>query len=257
MSLGTIPTNLTVSFTPQVETNQITSPSLFTVIVTNSSGPVVGVRVDFQISGSNTLYGFAFTDENGHAMFAYSALKLGTDVLHASVGNGSAVGTNFWVTTSFQLQGIAADDGLPGGVTNVTWSQLSGPATVSFSNSHVTNPIVQVPKAGAYAFRLTANDSVLTNHDDTTVTVQYNGASLTTNSTITLSAVAFPRVGEETIAQVDFYTNGVFFATSPSSASPYTFNWVSPPAGTYVLTAVDTLQFDDTTVSTPITFTVH
>src|SRR5438034_3835017 len=47
------------------------------------------------------------------------------------------------------LTGAASDDGLPG-VLTTTWSQVSGPGTVSFSNVSALNSTATFPASGAY-----------------------------------------------------------------------------------------------------------
>src|SRR5439155_11735664 len=68
------------------------------------------------------------------------------------------------------LTGAASDDGLPG-VLTTTWSQVSGPGTVSFSNVSALNSTATFPASGAYVLRLTASDGALAVNDDVAVTV--------------------------------------------------------------------------------------
>ncbi|MGB9122881.1 MAG: Ig-like domain-containing protein, partial [Candidatus Angelobacter sp.] len=70
------------------------------------------------------------------------------------------------------LNGYAADDGLPTGSTLlVSWSEISGPASVSFSNpsSVVTQATFSV--AGVYVLQLSASDSQLQTTAQVTITV--------------------------------------------------------------------------------------
>ncbi|HEX3153308.1 MAG TPA: Ig-like domain-containing protein, partial [Candidatus Angelobacter sp.] len=70
------------------------------------------------------------------------------------------------------LSGYAADDGLPAGSSlQVTWSEISGPASVSFSNpsSVVTQGTFSV--AGVYVLQLSASDSQLQTTAQVTITV--------------------------------------------------------------------------------------
>ena len=71
-----------------------------------------------------------------------------------------------------QLNGSASDDGLPSGSSlSVTWSQVSGPAAVSFSSSSSPSTQVAFSQAGSYTLRLTASDGTLTSTDDVIVTI--------------------------------------------------------------------------------------
>jgi poly(3-hydroxybutyrate) depolymerase len=71
------------------------------------------------------------------------------------------------------LSGTVSDDGLaPGNPTpTVAWTKVSGPGTASFSPSNAVNTTVTFSTNGTYVLRLTANDGVLSQSDDVTVTV--------------------------------------------------------------------------------------
>jgi fibro-slime domain-containing protein/RHS repeat-associated protein len=93
------------------------------------------------------------------------------------------------------LQGSFTDDGLPAGVTPVvSWSLVSGPGTVVFSDPNSPVTTASFSKGGTYVLRLTANDSALIGQDDVTVTViQLNQAPIVSagaDQTITLPSTA-------------------------------------------------------------------
>src|SRR2546425_707978 len=71
------------------------------------------------------------------------------------------------------LTGAAIDDGQPNppGALTTTWSQVSGPGTVSFSNASALNSTATFSASGAYVLRLTASDGALAASDDVAVTV--------------------------------------------------------------------------------------
>lgn len=71
------------------------------------------------------------------------------------------------------LDGTLSDDGLPNppGAVTTTWSQVSGPGTVTFANASAVDTTASFSAAGSYVLRLTANDSLLSASDDVTVTV--------------------------------------------------------------------------------------
>jgi glucose/arabinose dehydrogenase len=75
--------------------------------------------------------------------------------------------------SSALLTGSATDDGLPTPPAALTysWSQVSGPAGVVFATPDAPNTNATFPGVGVYGLRLTANDSVLSDSDDVTVTV--------------------------------------------------------------------------------------
>jgi hypothetical protein len=71
------------------------------------------------------------------------------------------------------LNGTVSDDGLPDppGTVTTTWSQISGPGTVTFGNASVVDTTASFSVEGVYTLRLTANDSDLSASDDIIVTV--------------------------------------------------------------------------------------
>lgn len=78
---------------------------------------------------------------------------------------------------SASLDATATDDGLPNppGVMTLTWSQLSGPGTVVFSNPSSVSTQASFSVAGSYVLRLTAFDGALSGQSDVTVVVQAGG----------------------------------------------------------------------------------
>ena len=71
------------------------------------------------------------------------------------------------------LDGTVTDDGLPNppGTLTTTWSQVSGPGTVTFGNADAVDTTASFSATGSYVLRLTANDSQLQASDDVTITV--------------------------------------------------------------------------------------
>jgi RHS repeat-associated protein len=75
-------------------------------------------------------------------------------------------------TIGTTLAGTVADDGLPaGGALTVAWSVASGPGTVTFGNAGSPTTTASFAVDGEYELLLTASDSVFTNSDPVTVTV--------------------------------------------------------------------------------------
>ena len=71
------------------------------------------------------------------------------------------------------LDGTVSDDSLPNPPATVitTWSKVSGPGTVTFSNPNALETTASFSQAGIYVLRLTAADGGLTNIADVTITV--------------------------------------------------------------------------------------
>src|SRR5205823_3152478 len=70
------------------------------------------------------------------------------------------------------LNGFAADDGLPAGRTlAISWTQISGPAAVTFSSPNTAVTQATFSQAGTYVLQLAATDSLLSSSSTTTVVV--------------------------------------------------------------------------------------
>lgn len=72
---------------------------------------------------------------------------------------------------SVALNGSVSDDGLPAGITNVFWTQVSGPDAVTFSNANAAVTTARFTTAGTYVLRINATDTELTSAQDRTITV--------------------------------------------------------------------------------------
>ncbi len=70
------------------------------------------------------------------------------------------------------LNGTASDDGFPqGSALSTTWSRVSGPAAVSFSNASSPATTATFTATGSYILRLSASDGSLSDTDDVQVTI--------------------------------------------------------------------------------------
>jgi alpha-tubulin suppressor-like RCC1 family protein len=108
----------------------------------------------------------------------------GSDTLTVSVSGGGSInqsptvsaGSDQTITlpSSANLSGTVSDDGLPNppAATTKTWSQVSGPGTVSFSNASSASTTASFSVEGSYVLRLTANDGAFAKSDDVTIVVQ-------------------------------------------------------------------------------------
>ena len=70
------------------------------------------------------------------------------------------------------LSGSVTDDSVPTAVVTTTWTQVSGPGTVSFGNPAATSTSASFSAAGVYVLSLAATDGDLSSADTLTVTVQ-------------------------------------------------------------------------------------
>jgi len=69
------------------------------------------------------------------------------------------------------LSGSVTDDGLPIGVVNTVWGQVSGPMSLVFADPMDPLTTVTFVEPGEYVLRLTADDLDLTGSDEVTITV--------------------------------------------------------------------------------------
>ncbi|HEY2384491.1 MAG TPA: hypothetical protein VGK48_25210, partial [Terriglobia bacterium] len=70
------------------------------------------------------------------------------------------------------LSGAAPDDGLPlNGTLTVKWSEVSGPAAVTFSNAGSTATKVSFSAGGTYTIKMSASDGALSSSDNVVITV--------------------------------------------------------------------------------------
>ncbi len=74
---------------------------------------------------------------------------------------------------SASLSGTASDDGLPNppGAMTYTWSQVSGPGTITFGDASALSTSATFSVDGTYVLQLEASDSVLSATDTVTITV--------------------------------------------------------------------------------------
>jgi RHS repeat-associated protein len=118
--------------------------------------------------GANTLTATA-TDLYGNTASATRHVIRATN--QAPTVNAGADQT-ISLPASATLSGSASDDGLPTGSTlTTTWSRISGPGNVTFTNPNQATTTASFSAAGTYTLRLTASDGSLSSSDDVVITV--------------------------------------------------------------------------------------
>jgi len=75
------------------------------------------------------------------------------------------------LSASASLDGTVTDDGLPNppGTLTSTWSQVSGPGTVTFANASATDTFASFSQPGTYVLRLAVSDGALSTADEVTI----------------------------------------------------------------------------------------
>ncbi len=180
----------TVSAGPD-RTIQLSEMAILSGTVTDDGFPYCSslTRMWSQVSGPGTV---TFTDPQQatttasfSAVGSYVLRLTGSDALLSSfdemmvtvTANNQApvvnAGADFSITlpNRANLTGTASDDGLPNNSLSLSWSVVSGPATVIFSSASAEATEAIFSTAGVYTLRLSANDSQLTSSDEVVVTV--------------------------------------------------------------------------------------
>ncbi|WP_206053774.1 PKD domain-containing protein [Nocardioides iriomotensis] len=183
------------------------SPGAVTTTWSRDSGPgtvtfgnanAVDTTATFSTAGMHVL---RLTATDG-ALTASDTVTI--TVQPAASGNTAPVveaGANQTITlpSNATLDATVTDDGLPNppGAVTTTWTQDSGPGTVSFGNANAVDTSASFSTGGTYVLRLTADDSALTASDTVTVQVQDQAPGNTppvvdagTNQSVTLPASA-------------------------------------------------------------------
>ena len=99
LSLAPVATVSSVTLAPKDATNPINTEHCPTATVKDQNeNPVVGVRVDFSVTGVNPTNGFGNTAADGTANFCYTGTNPGSDTITAAVGPLSDTAMKLWTT---------------------------------------------------------------------------------------------------------------------------------------------------------------
>ncbi|MBS1551707.1 MAG: T9SS type A sorting domain-containing protein [Bacteroidetes bacterium] len=97
LSLAPIATITNLDVTPEIATNIVGTQHCVDGLVTDQNNqPVVGIRVDYLISGANPGAGFAFTNASGIAQYCYTGNNAGYDTIIGSTGSLSDTVLKIW-----------------------------------------------------------------------------------------------------------------------------------------------------------------
>lgn len=101
MALAEIANVKSLFLTPAKDESQLGLEHTVTAWATDQNGSrLIGVRIDFEVAGTHSKLGYAFTDGSGLATFHYTGMKLGTDLITASVGDTTQSAKMKWISPS-------------------------------------------------------------------------------------------------------------------------------------------------------------
>lgn len=99
MALAEIANAKSLFLTPTKNESLLGAEHTVTAWATDQNGSrLTGVRIDFEVAGTHSKLGYAFTDETGTASFRYSGTKLGTDLITASIGELIQTAKMKWIS---------------------------------------------------------------------------------------------------------------------------------------------------------------
>ena len=158
--------------------SQISGPGT----VTFADATAVDTTASFPVDGT---YVLRLTADDG-LLTAFDELTVTVNPIAANQVPTVAAGPDQSITlpNAATLDGTVSDDGLPNppGVVTTTWSQISGPGTVTFGDATAVDTTASFSVDGTYVLRLTADDGLLTAFDELTVTVNMQGSPNTSKS---------------------------------------------------------------------------
>jgi RHS repeat-associated protein len=186
--------NGSLALSPKTASDPITTLQSVSAAVTDAFGnPQGGIGVTFQVTGANPTTATVTSDATGTATFTYRGINPGSDSITASADTATDTANITWVsngpnqppvvnpgpnltislpTTTANLLGTVFDDGLPvGGTLTSQWSEISGPATVTFVNATQPRTAATFTQTGTYVLQLSASDTQLMSSATMTVTV--------------------------------------------------------------------------------------
>lgn len=166
---------------------------------------------------------------------------------------------NVFLPATAQLNGSLSDDGLPVNTAlTARWTQVSGPAQATINDpTRVTTPVA-FPQTGAYTFRLTVSDALLSATDDVVATVipeanlaggslvlvTANAASNPINTAVTVTATLkdsanqpIPNFGMRLNVAGANAANVVAATGQTNAAGQFTFTYTGANSGADAVTA--------------------
>ncbi|MGY1620128.1 PKD domain-containing protein [Geodermatophilus sp. SYSU D00691] len=219
--------------------------------VTFASASSVDTTATFSAAGS---YVLRLTANDGQLQanddVAVTVLDGGTTPTNTAPQVNAGADQAVTMPAAATLDGTVTDDGLPSppAVTTVTWSQVSGPGTVSFADSHAVDTTATFSAGGRYVLRLTAEDgSPQQGSDDVTVTVTDPAAPAPTALEVPVRASADDAEERVSTGAVSLTSGDLNLGQdgTANQVSALRFTGVSIPAGATITAAWVQFQVDE------------
>lgn len=158
-------------------------PLTFTVVSAPAHGTLSGTAPNLVYTPALNYAGadsFTFKASNGYASSAPATVSLTVTPVNDApvITAGPVAAASPVVRTSTTVSVTGSDVDGPAALI-YAWSQVSGPAAVSFANASASITTVTFTKAGSYVLRVTVSDSLLSTSANLPVTVAAAVASIT------------------------------------------------------------------------------
>ncbi|HEY3854838.1 MAG TPA: Ig-like domain-containing protein [Verrucomicrobiae bacterium] len=263
----TVGTNIDLSVLLSAPGGSITQVAYYTGanLIGASSNPPFSLTWSNVFTGNYTLYAYA-TDSSGQTTISapvqITVVPPVGDLPPTVSITSPANNTKFPTGQNISIAATASDS--DGSIRQVAFYEdglligvaTNAPYSVVWSNSvqnDYTISAVAMDNLGATntsTIQLTLESPPVVYVDEPLEGQQYTAPTL-----VILEANANEDVGS--IVRVDFYTNGVLFATANQASSPeYSYRWNNAPIGNYSITALAVDSFGFSTLSIPVQFSV-
>jgi hypothetical protein len=177
-----------------------TDSSFLTATYNITAYAALNTQIRFQSSGSLGSADYVYLD-NIQIRFT----KNGGGAANRAPAVNAGADQTITLPATATMSGTASDDGLPSNRLTLAWTKVSGPGTVTFTNTAVVNTRASFSASGTYVLRLSANDAALSSSDDVRVVV--NAARQSPSSDVVLTVNAAPSNGAVSVAgEVDWYS---------------------------------------------------
>ena len=220
--------------------SQISGPGT----VTFADATAVDTTASFPVDGT---YVLRLTADDS-LLTAFDELTVTVNPIAANQVPTVAAGPDQSITlpNAATLDGTVSDDGLPNppGVVTTTWSQISGPGTVTFADATAVDTTASFPVDGTYVLRLTADDSLLTAFDELTVTVNIQGSPNTLDVRVSASTDDAEERGPGGVYPYSSDLELVYEGSNQTVGMR--FNGITIPQGAMITNAYIQFQTDET-----------